>query len=306
MGFAWNIPWYILSASSPEQWIGSSSSDSGYNKELGQSFSTYTRVNNEDERDGFRQRSQHQDELEDGNEELPLPSENISGIENEIAPHPSAKYRGFISSDNTIPWNEILSSKEVWAILLNQFCSSWGFYVLLSWLPTYYKDVFDVDLNELGYFSVLPYIVQGLVGLASGFVGDYAINELDIPIITVRRIAQCTGMIGPAIFLLLAGYTATSVTTGMIYISLALGFNSLTLIGVSISQLDIAPKYAGIIFGLGNTAATLPGILGVTVTGVLLESKGAWPLVFGLAAIFYIAGALIWLFWGGGDRVVIN
>ncbi|ORY02223.1 MFS general substrate transporter [Basidiobolus meristosporus CBS 931.73] len=304
MGFGWNIPWFMYSASSPDQWLNSSS-DGAYNKEVGQNCTNYMRVNSDDERDGFRQRSPAIDGLEDGHKSQ-SPDESDPAVVSSIVVHPSAKYRGFVSSENSIPWNEIFSSKEVWAILLNQFCSSWGFYVLLSWLPTYYKDVFDVDLNELGYFSVLPYIVQGLVGLASGFVGDYAINELEIPVITVRRVAQCVGMIGPGVFLLLAGYTASSVAVGMIYISLALGFNSLTLIGVSISQLDIAPKFAGIIFGLGNTAATLPGILGVTVTGILLESKEAWPLVFGLAAAFYFTGAVIWYFWGGGNRVVIH
>ena len=52
-----------------------------------------------------------------------------------------------------IPWKAILSSKEVWAILINQFCNSWGFYVLLTWLPSYYKDVYKVDLSDVGYFT---------------------------------------------------------------------------------------------------------------------------------------------------------
>ncbi|ORX90561.1 MFS general substrate transporter, partial [Basidiobolus meristosporus CBS 931.73] len=287
MGFGWNIPWYIFGASTPDQCSELSSLRSMYDGKKDNQIPSYTPLGGDLE------------SVTEGGEEYhrDLDSSKAVGEEEVLVQNNQQRL------DNRIPWCKILRAKEVWAILINQFCNSWGFYVLLSWLPTYYKDVFNVDLNELGYFSVLPYIVQGLVGLASGFIGDYAIYRLGIPVVTVRRVAQCVGMLGPGVFLLLAGYTATSVTIGMVYISLALGFNSLTLIGVSISQLDIAPRFAGIIFGIGNTAATLPG--GVTVTGLLLESKEAWPLVFGLAASFYFVGAWTWLFWGGGSQIVI-
>lgn len=38
-----------------------------------------------------------------------------------------------------------------------------------------------------------------------------------------------------------------------------LGLSTLTLAGVSVSHLDIAPRHAGAVFGLGNTFATLAG-----------------------------------------------
>ncbi len=52
-----------------------------------------------------------------------------------------------------------------------------------------------------------------------------------------------------------------------------LGFSALTLGGVSVSHLDIAPRNAGVIFGAGNTTATLAGLLSVPFTGFLLQVR---------------------------------
>eukprot|EP00879_Flechtneria_rotunda_P026780 GHRR01028604.1.p1 GENE.GHRR01028604.1~~GHRR01028604.1.p1 ORF type:complete len:406 (+),score=128.53 GHRR01028604.1:292-1509(+) len=43
----------------------------------------------------------------------------------------------------TIPWRQLLSRKEVWAIILCHFCHNWGTFILLTWMPTYYNQVFS-------------------------------------------------------------------------------------------------------------------------------------------------------------------
>ncbi len=55
------------------------------------------------------------------------------------------------------------------------------------------------------------------------------------------------------------------------------------------------------IFGAGNTAATLAGALSVPVTGYLLQATNSWPLVFGITAAHYVVGAALWAAWAG-DR----
>ncbi len=56
---------------------------------------------------------------------------------------------------------------------------------------------------------------------------------------------------------------------------IGLGFSALTLGGVSASHLDVAPRHAGVIFGAGNTAATLAGLISVPFTGYLLQVGSA-------------------------------
>jgi ACS family sodium-dependent inorganic phosphate cotransporter len=83
----------------------------------------------------------------------------------------------------------------------------------------------------------------------------------------------------------------------------ALGLGSFALSGFGSNHLDIAPRYAGALMGLSNTAGTLPGVIGVTVTGYILEATGSWALVLGIAAGLYVVGGLAWLRFATGEKL---
>jgi len=59
------------------------------------------------------------------------------------------------------------------------------------------------------------------------------------------------------------------------------------------SYLDVAPRHGAVLFGFGNTFATIPGIVGVAVTGWLVDVTGTYSAAFVLTAIVSAAGALI-------------
>ena len=69
--------------------------------------------------------------------------------------------------------------------------------------------------------------------------------------------------------------------------------------GMSASHLDIAPRHAGVVFGLGNTAGTLAGLVAVPAMGCVLQTLHSWPITFGIAAVHNIVGAVIWSQWAG-------
>ena len=60
---------------------------------------------------------------------------NLSESERELLAHNERA----LSRDEPIPWKRLLSSAPVWALIINHFCSNWGFYVLLAWLPSYFR-----------------------------------------------------------------------------------------------------------------------------------------------------------------------
>ena len=43
-------------------------------------------------------------------------------------------------------------------------------YGLLNWLPTFFNDFYHVEIADLGAYTLLPYIVQGGLGAASGIL----------------------------------------------------------------------------------------------------------------------------------------
>ena len=57
---------------------------------------------------------------------------------------------GSISKEpvKVIPWRLILSKAPVWALIISHFCHNWGTFILLTWMPTYYNQVFKTCFNE--------------------------------------------------------------------------------------------------------------------------------------------------------------
>jgi ACS family sodium-dependent inorganic phosphate cotransporter len=66
--------------------------------------------------------------------------------------------------------------------------------------------------------------------------------------------------------------------------------------------MDIAPKYAGTMMGITNTAGTIPGVIGVYASGLILEATGSWALVFQVAAGITLFGLVFFLIFAKGER----
>ncbi len=62
------------------------------------------------------------------------------------------------------------ATPKVWAICVAQFTGSWGMYGLLNWLPTFFTEYYNVPLADLGGFTLIPYVVQGGLGVVAGVV----------------------------------------------------------------------------------------------------------------------------------------
>lgn len=52
---------------------------------------------------------------------------------------------------------------------------------------------------------------------------------------------------------------------------MGVGFGGISLAGFSINHIDIAPRFAGVLMGITNTAGTLPGILGPQIAKMIAQ-----------------------------------
>jgi MFS transporter, ACS family, solute carrier family 17 (sodium-dependent inorganic phosphate cotransporter), other len=203
------------------------------------------------------------------------------------------------SASPAVPWARILRSSAVWALIFNHFCSNWGYYVILSWLPRYFADVHKLDLVHVGYASLLPWAVMFAMTNLGGQLADGLLAR-GRSVEFVRKLMQTIGFLGSASALLAITHVH-GVPFAVALMCAALGLGSFALSGFASNHLDIAPRYAGALMGLSNTAGTLPGVIGVAVTGYILDATGSWSLVFGIAAALYVAGTAVWLVFAKGE-----
>jgi len=201
-----------------------------------------------------------------------------------------------------VPWRKLLSSPAVWALFINHFCSNWVLYMLLAWLPSYFRGQLGLSIANAGLYSAAPWLTMFVVGILAGWFADGMVKR-GISITAVRKIMQTIGLLGSALFMLLAR-DVDSPTAAMLLMCGALGAASFTWSGFVPNHLDIAPRYADVLMGITNTAGTVPGIIGVALTGWLVDATGTYSAAFTLVAAINVFGALVWLAFATGERVI--
>lgn len=201
-----------------------------------------------------------------------------------------------------IPWRRILSTPAVWAIVINHFCNNWSLYVLLAWMPSYFKTTFGVSVANAGVLSAAPWLTSFAMANVAGHLSDRMLSSGRSPTF-VRKLIQVTGLLGGGLFLLLV-QTADSPAAGMLLMCGATGTFAMCMAGFTVNSFDIAPRYADVIWGISNTVATVPGIVGVAVTGWLVQRTGAYSAPFFVTAAVAVVGALVFLKFGSGRRQI--
>jgi ACS family sodium-dependent inorganic phosphate cotransporter len=201
-----------------------------------------------------------------------------------------------------IPWRKILAHRAVWAIVVAHFCNNWGLYVLLAWLPSYFSSEMGINLRGVWLYASLPWIANFLLGNLSGWIADRMIAA-GRSLTFVRKAMQTVGSGAPALALIVLGYVDNAIAA-VTLLSLALGFGAFSFAGFASNHLDISPRHAGAIFGISNTAGTVPGIIGVALTGMLVDQTGSFASAFYVTAGVYLVGLLAYLLFGTGRQII--
>ncbi|KAJ7950585.1 Phosphate transporter [Quillaja saponaria] len=237
--------------------------------------------------------------------------------------HPKASASGFGESllpikksqgvkTAKIPWKKILVSLPVWAIVVNNFTFHYALYVLMNWLPTYFELGLQLSLQELGSSKMLPYLNMFIFSNIGGVIADYLVTKRILSVTKTRKFLNTIGFLVASFALIIIPTFRTS--GGAIFCSsVALGFLALGRAGFAVNHMDIAPRYAGIVMGVSNTAGTLAGIVGVDLTGKLLEaaktsnldlsSPESWRAVFLIPGVLCIFSSLVFLLFSTGERI---
>ncbi|KAL0280109.1 UNVERIFIED_CONTAM: hypothetical protein PYX00_001499 [Menopon gallinae] len=210
-----------------------------------------------------------------------------------------------VKVNTSVPWKRMMMSFPVWAIIIAHFSENWGFYTLLTELPTFMNDVFGFDLHKAGILAALPYLAMGIIVMTGGFIADYLRLNKSLSTLRVRKLFNCGGFLCQTVFLLLAAHSSSPAVL-MIFLTIAVGFGGFAWSGFGVNHLDIAPAYAGILMGVSNTFATLPGMISPVLTGHIVEHKTPeeWQVVFYIASAVYLLGAAFYAIFASGEEQI--
>jgi ACS family sodium-dependent inorganic phosphate cotransporter len=226
----------------------------------------------------------------------------------ESHPRISAEEKALLASSTpteartAIPWRQLCTLPQVWALLITFFCTSWSLYVFLSWMPSYFASEHGLDISSAGVYTMAPWAVMFIMMNVAGWIADSLIAR-NWDITTVRKLMQSIGLLGSAFFLFITR-TVTTPDMALLSLSGALGLLAFAYSGCAPNVLDIAPRFGGVLFGVMNTLGTLPGIIGVATAGWLVDTTGSYDSVLLLAGVVSVVGATVYILMGTAKQLI--
>ncbi|KAJ9694899.1 hypothetical protein PVL29_010394 [Vitis rotundifolia] len=215
----------------------------------------------------------------------------------------AGKTESSVRNGKFLPLRLLLSKLPTWAIIFANITNNWGYFVLLSWMPVYFKSVFDINLKQAAWFSAAPWGMMAISGYIAGVVSDYLIKA-GYPLTLVRKIMQSIGFIGPGVSLLCLNHAKTPVAAAM-FLTAALSLSSFSQAGFLLNMQDIAPEYAGFLHGISNSAGTLAAIVSTIGTGYFVQWLGSFQAFLTVTALLYFATTIFWNAFATGERVFL-
>ncbi|GAB1606333.1 uncharacterized transporter slc-17.2-like isoform X1 [Argonauta hians] len=201
------------------------------------------------------------------------------------------------SKAKNIPWKKILTSTPVWAIVIAHTCSNWTVITFQLVLPLYMKEALHIDIKSNGLISSAPFIGQIIFSLLCGKAADILRSKNYMPIRTMRVLFQTICFIGSGSMLVAIGFLDSDQVKLIAFLFFMCGGSQAFFVGgFCVNHIDIAPKYAGILYGISNTFAAMPGAINPIITKALTPNKtrAEWQTVLYLCAGISLFGAIVY------------
>ncbi|XP_014283282.1 putative inorganic phosphate cotransporter [Halyomorpha halys] len=200
----------------------------------------------------------------------------------------------------TIPWKEMLKSKACIALALVTLGHNWGFWTLVTEMPSYFSSVLKFDSTTNGYISAVPFASLWIFSFPASYIADVLVKKNIISVTISRKGCNTIAHWGAAAALTILTFTTNNTLVIMIYtIGVTLmGFSS---IGYNINHLDIVPNFAGFLMGITNGLSNFSSILAPQFVGLIVTDPTnafQWKIVFWVSALIFFLGNLIFITMG--------
>lgn len=195
------------------------------------------------------------------------------------------------------------TSLPFWALLILHYGNLWGLYFLITAAPKYMSTVLGFQLSKAGFLSALPYLARMVAGFIFGSIGDFIRKKQIMSVTAVRKTFTIFSHVIPGLFLIGLGYIGMHPLICVAAITLSLGFNGCATVTNLQNSQDLAPNYAGTLYGIINFVGTTTGFITPVVVGYFTADGNtieAWNKIFMIGATAYILPAIIFAIFGSG------
>ncbi|XP_012260451.1 sialin-like isoform X1 [Athalia rosae] len=205
---------------------------------------------------------------------------------------------------NKPPVKAVLTSVPFLALLWAHFANMWGIYFIATNGPKYTLEVLGFNMESGGIITGLPYIARLGAGAAFAAIGDYSRKKNYLTVNALRKSFMFFSHFGPAVCLIAMTYAGCDQTWAVVMLIFALGFNGAACQTSLQNHQDLAPNYAGSLYGVMNTIGSFPGFILPSAIGALTNKRNGveeWRVMFWISAAIFASATLLFWFFGSAE-----
>lgn len=187
----------------------------------------------------------------------------------------------------------LLSSTNLWLLMLQYFCSNFTFFFCLSWMFPYLEKTYNLGSVTAGWYASVPFVFGALGNIVSGWLVDRIYRQGRW---TQSRLVPATvGFLLAAGGMIACGRADTAILS-VACLSVAVFGADMTLAPSWAVCVDIGRRNSGAVSGTMNMAGNLGSFATPIIFPLLLEWTGDHRVFFYAAATLNIVALGIWLF----------
>lgn len=206
----------------------------------------------------------------------------------------------YINTGNIIK-SELSDKQNVWKTLLfnkTLIVNNWAFFVFgyylfffMTWLPSYLKKAYQLDLAHIGYYSMIPWLFAAVFIWGMGELADLVFRKTKS-----LRLSRTYPIFFSHLFAALAIIPILfqpSLMLTIFCLSLAVGFALSANAAYYAVNIDIAKERAGTSLGVMEVLLAISGFISPYITGVIVSVTGHFQFAFILLALLAFSAAIL-------------
>jgi nitrate/nitrite transporter NarK len=211
------------------------------------------------------------------------PNEHTGITPAEIAMLPP--YAGGRTRAVKVPWKRL--GLRMVPVIVVYFCYGWTLWLYLSWIPSFFKNQYRLNLQDSALFASGVFFAGVLGDTIGGIVSDRLfertrnLNTARRNVVAVMMVLSCLSLI-PVLFTNDVRIVALALSAGFFCAEFTIG-------PMWAIPMDIASKYSGTASGMMNTGSALAAIISPVVFGYIVDKTGqwTWPFVGSMALMLF-------------------
>lgn len=209
-----------------------------------------------------------------------------------LSPAPEKASRPPQRSDGWAPsLLDVAMQRKAWGISIGHFCTNYLGYLVLTWLPTYLKEIQGFSIEMMTNVATAIYVAQAIGSFGVGFVSDHLARGRDPGMVRKALLVGALCVEGTCMLLVAFSGGNRDLVVGLLLLA-GFAHGVLSPMLYACAQTLSGPEAAGRWMGMQNCIGNIAGIFVAIITGWIVQFTGSYFAAFATAAGVSAIGVL--------------